>query len=65
MPEFRLHCTCGARWAGTLPAVVAARFREIWDAAHSGEGHAPCDAITARRARAKAERQAEKEQADA
>ena len=64
MPELQLHCTCGAKWAGALPEGVDTIFREMWDSAHAGEGHAPCDAATARRARAKAERQAAKEQAE-
>lgn len=37
------------------------RLKAIWDEAHAGEGHAPCDAATASRARRREERAEERE----
>lgn len=52
-----LYCTCGASSVGTIsPDAKAKSFIEkIWNASHSGKGHAPCDAKTAARARRKEE----------
>lgn len=50
----KLYCKCGAAWTGTLgskrlDAHLEAEFYKI----HSGDGHEPCDAKTAARARGK------------
>jgi len=58
MPNMRMrrHCTCGAAWACTAPRAMVEGVLRIWEEEHSGPGHAPCDAKTAARARARAER---------
>jgi hypothetical protein len=61
--KLRLFCTCGAAWFGTIPDDAKAERlkRDIWDAVHTGPGHAPCDTQTAARARAKEEAAGEAE----
>lgn len=44
MTDLRLYCTCGAKWIGLLPGMVAKQVRAVWDAEHTGEGHAPTNA---------------------
>mgnify|MGYP001562747124 CR=1 FL=1 len=51
----KLYCTCGAYRRGSLPGYLAAVMLRDWEQNHTDEGHAPCDARTAQRARAKAE----------
>ncbi len=43
-------CTCsaGMSWASSPPGGADVLIR-LWDEAHSGPGHAPCDADTARK----------------
>ena len=53
-----LYCTCGAEWKGRdLPPKIAAFVESQFRDAHKDEGHAPCDAATARRARSKSEKE--------
>jgi hypothetical protein len=56
--KMKLYCTCGASGTGTItPDAKARHFVEkIWTPIHSGEGHSPCDAKTAAKARRKADR---------
>jgi hypothetical protein len=57
--KIALYCTCGAAAVGTMtPDSKAKKFVEkTWPKMHPyGEGHEPCDAKTARKARQKAER---------
>ena len=61
MTKIALHCTCGAAWTCSAPAGRAAATQALWDSAHCGAGHAPCSAKQARRARAKAEKEASRE----
>jgi hypothetical protein len=52
-----IYCTCGDSMVGTVsPDEKAAALVQIFWKHHAGEGHGPCDAKTANRARAKAER---------
>lgn len=55
------HCTCGTSMTGNADPVSYKELKKAWDQIHSGEGHSPCDAKTARRIRRKLEREAEKE----
>jgi hypothetical protein len=47
------HCTCGGsgRCTGN-----ADHWADIWESIHTGPGHLPCDARTARRARDRQQR---------
>jgi len=49
------YCKCGAYWYGEVTPEGAATIEEYWQKNHSGEGHEPCDARTAARARTKSE----------
>ncbi len=51
-----LHCTCGGAWRGDVGVRGGAYIYAEWQKVHSGPGHAPCNAATARRARGKAEK---------
>ena len=52
----RRYCTCGANVSASSDPPSAAEFVvEMFSARHSGEGHAPTDAATARKARARKE----------
>jgi len=53
MKRFAFYCRCGAAWRGDLPADKAAAVERVWRQAHDGDGHGPCDAAAARRARAR------------
>lgn len=53
-----LRCTCGAAVTGRIPASV----ERTWRSYHSGPGHAPATADQARRARGRAEREANGEE---
>ena len=60
--KFALYCTCGAAWVGTIePDAKAEKMRSLFVEQHSGPGHERCDAETASRARAKAEKEFEEE----
>lgn len=60
--KLKLFCTCGATATGTIsPDAKAERLKQIWEQCHTGEGHAPCDAKTASRARRREEAKAAKE----
>lgn len=59
MSHVRIHawCICGATFkASSSPPVTAEQLHYWWLSGHSGEGHAPCDAQTARNARRRQER---------
>lgn len=52
-----LYCTCGDSMTGSAsPAVRAAEMVDVWLKAHTGPGHAACDARTAANARRRIER---------
>jgi len=55
--KFALYCKCGASWGGSMPEEAVARVREAWAETHNAPGCGPCNAATASRARAKAERE--------
>jgi len=59
--KFALYCKCGATWRGDIPETMATRIRQVWTETHNEPGCGPCDAATASRARAKAEREEFKE----
>jgi hypothetical protein len=47
------HCICGSSFTGThvhTPKAEIDQVVALWRASHTGPGHAPCDAETARRA---------------
>lgn len=52
------YCICGAAYSAPK---VAAVIWSSWDEQHTGEGHAPCTATEASRARRRNERAAERE----
>lgn len=53
--HIRAYCICGSKLDARSEPPDAAEFaHEAWRSIHSGEGHGPCDAVTARRARKKA-----------
>lgn len=55
--KFSWYCTCGDSAHGSVaPAEKLPKLKALWESAHTGEGHAPCDAKTAARARAKENR---------
>ncbi len=57
MAKVTLYCKCGGAWTGKLGGgakTLADLERTFWEA-HDGPACGPCDAATARRARAKAE----------
>lgn len=56
MKTIGLYCTCGAAWTGRVHDYAVEKITMIWRSQHEGNGHAPCDSITARRARIGAER---------
>lgn len=53
--KLKLYCTCGDSATGTIsPDAKAHSFVEnVWKKFHTGDGHAPCDAKTAAKARRK------------
>jgi len=55
MSRGKAYCICGgSRLIVGPPKAVEEVLREFWER-HSGEGHGPCDAKTAAKARRKAE----------
>ncbi len=60
--RLNLVCSCGARWAGSLPAPMADAFEVQWRQLHTGEGHGVATPKQASRARTAAEEAAMKEQ---
>ncbi len=56
MRSLRFYCTCGGALQASISKDSAAQEVErIWNSFHSGEGHSPCDARAASRARAREE----------
>jgi len=54
MMRTQVYCTCGASWsARNVPLSAWRQIMKEWKSAHNGEGHAPCDAHRAARARRK------------
>ena len=53
------YCRCGAKWEASGNSDFALGVVALVWEEHRGEGHGPTDATTARRARAKSERQRE------
>lgn len=54
---FSRYCICGGSLSGSAsPESAAAGVVEIWERAHSGDGHAPSDAKGAAAARRREER---------
>ena len=52
----KLSCICGASWRFVSVTVSGAdALKREFEAEHTGEGHAPCDARTAARNRRRAE----------
>lgn len=52
--RIRAYCVCGAKLDASSEPPDAAEFaHRTFRDLHSGEGHQPCDAATARRARAR------------
>lgn len=57
-----LYCKCGAAARGRIaPDGKAKEFERLFRSMHDAPGCGPTDAVTARRARAKSEREATKE----
>jgi hypothetical protein len=51
--KFAWHCTCGGSMTGQAPDADVKRIQLIWNAHHSGDGHALTDSKTASRTRSK------------
>jgi len=67
---FNWYCKCGAHWNGNQHPNAVAYLRRQWDEIHAegttdkyGDTHGKADRNTCRRARAKAESQAQNDQA--
>lgn len=55
--KLALYCICGAVWKGDgIPKIVMDQIVTEWIKTHTGGDHHPCNARTAARARAKAEK---------
>lgn len=48
---FGFYCTCGGAMLGSVSPDRCAELEGAFRMRHSGDGHEPCDAKTARRAR--------------
>jgi hypothetical protein len=65
--HYSFYCLCGGAARGTLGGGQGTLDRaiqvlkETWETVHKGEGHGPTDPATARKARARQEREATKE----
>lgn len=54
--KLSLHCKCGGNMVGTVkPDINGSRLAALFWATHAGDGHGPCDAKTAARARQKSD----------
>jgi hypothetical protein len=51
LKKFRLYCTCGAGWSGTVSKKGHSVILKYWHEIHTGEGHAPCAAAFAAKKR--------------
>jgi hypothetical protein len=51
MNKFRLYCTCGAGWSGTVSGKGHKVILKYWNEIHAGEGHGPCAAAFAAKKR--------------
>ena len=59
--KVKRYCTCGAAWAGSFPRGAAGFIESAFEEIHQGDGHQPCDAKTAARARERQERKQARE----